>query len=137
MDPDPAARRGLGPVGVAACLMLFLAGLMQAVVGCFYYGIGPVPLAAVGFDLLLLASCLLAAWGMRRPAAGLLLAAGWFIGAFVLARGTGGGSVLITNSSAGGWFLYGGALCAAAGTVTAFARWSRPPAQRRAGLRRH
>ena len=129
------SRRG-GPVAVAAYLMLFLAGIMQAVVGAFYYGSGPAPLAAVGFDLLLLATCVLGAWGMRRPTAGLLVAVGWFVTAFVLAMATTGGSVLITNTGAGEWFLFGGAVSAAAGALVAFSRWSRPGGQRRGRLAR-
>ncbi len=130
------AGRGGSPVAVAAYIMLFLAGVMQAVVGTFYYGSGPVPLAAAGFDLLLLATCLLAAWGMRRPAAGVLPAVGWFVAAFVLSMGTTGGSVLITSTSAGEWFLFGGAVCAAAGALAAFVRLSRTSGQRRGTLAR-
>jgi hypothetical protein len=128
--------RGAGTIAMAAYIMLFLAGVMQAVVGAFYYSSGPAPLAALGFDVLLLATCLLAAWGMRRPAAGLMPAVGWFVAAFVLAMGTKGGSVLITNTSAGEWFLFGGAACAAAGALAAFARWSRTSARRRGILAR-
>jgi hypothetical protein len=40
--------------------------------------------------------------------------------------GTKGGSVVITDSSAGKWFLFGGAATAVAGAVAAFVRWSRP-----------
>jgi hypothetical protein len=63
-------------------------------------------------------------------------AVGWFVAAFVLAMGTKGGSVLITNTSAGEWFLFGGAACAAAGALAAFARWSRTSARRRGILAR-
>jgi hypothetical protein len=35
------------------------------------------------------------------------------------------GSVLISATSAGEWYLYGGALAAAAGAATAFFRWAR------------
>ncbi len=106
--------------------MLFLLGAMEGVIGCFWYGSGPVPLAAAAFDALLLATCLLAAWGMRRPAGGLMPAVGWFLASFVLAMGTKGGSVVITNTSAGKWFLFGGSAAAVAGAVAAFVRWSRP-----------
>jgi hypothetical protein len=125
-----------GAVTAAAFVMLFLAGLAQAVIGTFYYGSGPAPLAAAGFDLLVLASCVLAGWGMRRAPAGLAVAAGWLITAFVLAMSTTGGSVLVTNTSAGAWFLFGGSIGAAAGALISFAAWSRPPAQRRAAALR-
>jgi hypothetical protein len=114
--------------------VLFLLGAMQGLVGCFYYSIGPVPLAAMALDLLLLATSLLAAMGMRRPTGGLVPVVGWFLTSFVLAMGTQGGSVVITNSSAGKWFLFGGSASAAAGAVAAFARWSRPAPMRGGGL---
>jgi hypothetical protein len=113
-------------ITAGAYVMLFLLGAMQGVIGCFYYGSGPVPLAALAFDALLLATSLLAAWGMRRPAGGLMPAVGWFLTSFVLAMGTKGGSVVITNTSAGKWFLFGGSATAVAGAVAAFVRWSRP-----------
>jgi hypothetical protein len=105
--------------------MLFLLGALQGVVGCFYYASGPAPLAAIGFDALLLATSLLAAWGMRRAAGGLMPVVAWFLTSFVLAMGTKGGSVVITNTSAGKWFLFGGSACAVAGAVAGFTRWSR------------
>jgi hypothetical protein len=132
-QPDPAGPGAAPPVSAArqrlvtwsAYAMLFLFGAMQGVVGCFYYSSGPVPLAAVAFDVLLLATSLLAAWGMRGPSGGLVPVAGWFLTSFVLAMSTSGGSVVITNTSAGKWFLFGGSACAVAGAVAGFTRWSR------------
>ena len=112
---------------LAACyVMLFLLGVAEGVVGAFHYsgGIGPIPGAALGFGALLLVTCLLAAWGMYRPVAGLMPAVGWFAASFVLAMRTPGGSIVITNTTAGKWFLFGGAVCAAAGVVASFAIWS-------------
>jgi len=106
--------------------MLFLLGVLQGVIGCFFYSVGPAPLAALGFAALLLVTSLLAASGMRRPTGGLMPAVGWFLTSFVLAMGTQGGSVVIANTTAGKWFLFGGSASAAAGAVAAFARWSRP-----------
>lgn len=123
-------------VTVAAYIMLFLLGLMQAVLGCFHYSSGPVPLAAIGFDLLLLATCLLGAAGMRRPVGGLMPAVGWFVASFVLAMGTQGGSVVITNTAAGQWFLFGGSACAVAGAATGFFRWPGPAVPRGGRLAR-
>lgn len=136
VEPGAQSSRGGRLVAVAAYIMLFLAGVTQAVVGCFFYSSGPAPLAALGFDLLLLATCVLGAGGMRRALGGLMPAVGWFVTAGVLSMGTTGGSVLITSTSAGEWFLFGGAVCAAAGAIAAFARWSRPSAQRRGNLAR-
>jgi hypothetical protein len=136
-EPGPAAAgtggRGQagGPrrhdrlVAVAAYLALFLFGLLQGVIGGFQYSRGPGPLVAVLFDLAILVTCLLAAWGMRSPGGGLMPGAGWFVAAFVLATGTQGGSVLISNTTAGQWFLFGGAGCAAVGCILSYLRWSR------------
>lgn len=105
--------------------MLGLVGMVQALVGAFFYGVGPAPVAAICFDLAMLATCLIGGWGLARPLGGVIPAIGWFIVAFVLASGTGGGSVLITASAAGEWFLFGGAACATAGMVAAMTIWSR------------
>lgn len=140
----PPARDGRGgfPAGGGrlvtggAYVMLFLLGALQGVVGCFHHASGPVPLTALVFDGLILVTSLLGASGMRNPAGGLMPVLGWFLAVFVLAMGTQGGSVVITNTTAGMWFLFGGSVCAAAGAVAAFARWSRPGPARRAGLAR-
>ena len=113
-------------ITAGAYVMLFLLGAMEGLLGSFWYDSGPVPLAALAFDALLLATSLLAAWGMRKPAGGLMPAVGWFLASFVLAMGTKGGSVVITNTSAGKWFLFGGSATAVAAAVAAFVRWSRP-----------
>ena len=120
----PARRERAIILGCYA--MLFLLGVAEGVVGSFHYsgGIGPVPGAALGFDALILVTCLLAAWGMYRPVGGLMPAVGWFAASFVLAMRTPGGSIVITNTAAGKWFLFGGAACAAAGVVASFTIWS-------------
>ena len=135
-QPDQFAPARTGRGGVlagdgrlvtgSAYVMLFLLGVAEGVVGAFHYsgGIGPIPGAALGFGALLLVTCLLAAWGMYRPVAGLMPAVGWFAASFVLAMRTPGGSIVITNTTAGKWFLFGGAVCAAAGVVASFAIWS-------------
>ena len=111
---------------VCAYIALFLVGLLQGLIGTFQYARGPALLAAVCFDLAILATCLLGAWGMRTAIGGLMPGVGWFVAAFVLATGTQGGSVLITNTTAGEWFLFGGAGCAAAGALLSYVLWSRP-----------
>jgi hypothetical protein len=112
-------------VAAGTYLALFLLGLAQAVLGAFFYSSGPVPLAALGFDVAICCSCLLGGWGMSRPAGALAPAAGWFVTAFLLASGTPGGSILITATTAGTSFLFGGAAGAAVGLVAAFVLWSR------------
>jgi hypothetical protein len=107
--------------------LLFVFGALEGVIGCFFYSgtIGPVPAAALAFAAAVLMTSVLAAWGMQTPAAGLMPAVGWFAASFVLAMATPGGSVVITNTAAGMWYLYGGSACAAAGVLVAFASLSR------------
>jgi hypothetical protein len=116
--------------------MLFLLGLLIGMIGSFQYGRGPGVIVAIGFDLLILATCVLGSHGMRAPGGGMLPALGWFIAAIVLSLGTSGGSVIIADTSAGKWFLFGGAACAAVGGVYAYARWSRSANANRAARRR-
>jgi hypothetical protein len=59
---------------------------------------------------------------MGTPLGGLATALGWFVVSFVLTLPTHGGSVIINNSSAGKWYLYGGAVCAGVGIAGA-SRW--------------
>ncbi len=120
--------------------MLLLLGALQGLIGCFQYSraLGSFPAAAVVFAAGIGVTCVLGAWGMRRPLGGLMPAVGWFITSFVLAMGTPGGSVVITNTAAGKWYLFGGSACAVAGVVFGFSRQSptRTGAARRGGLRR-
>jgi len=118
--------------------MLLLFGALLGLIGCFQYSraLGSFPVAAVIFAVAIGVTCVLGAWGMQRPLGGLMPAVGWFIASFVLAMGTPGGSVVITNTAAGKWYLFGGSACATAGVVIGFVRWSpaRTGASRR-GLR--
>jgi hypothetical protein len=101
-------------------LALLLFGLAQGVFGAFFYGAGPAPLAAIGLDLAILATCALGVWGTRTAIGGLAPAVGWFVAVFLLASGTSGGSVVIEASTSGETFLFGGALSAAAGAIIGF-----------------
>ncbi len=75
--------------------------------------------------LILFATCVLAGLGLRTYSAGILPALGWVVVAFILAMPRPNGSVIIEASPAGKWFLYGGALAAAAGAAVAFYLWMR------------
>jgi hypothetical protein len=112
---------------------LFLVGAVQALIGTFQFSRGPGALVAICFDLAILATCILGSWGMRTAAGGALPAAGWFVVSVVLGTSSGGGSVLVTDSAAGKWFLFGGSICAASGAIFAFATSSRAGLSRRAG----
>ncbi len=110
---------------VLLCAVLALFGMAQAVLGTFFYSVGPAPLAALGFDLAIFATCLVGGWGLGRPLGGVIPALSWFLVAFILASGTSTGSVLITATTAGEWFLFGGAACATAGMIAALYIWSK------------
>ncbi|MHB1432598.1 MAG: hypothetical protein ACYCVZ_10845 [Streptosporangiaceae bacterium] len=124
---ERAAAGGTGDrlLTAATYLMLILFGAAQSLLGAFFYGSGPAPVASLGFDLVLFASCLLGAWGLRRPVGAFAPAVGWFVGAFILASATASGSVLVTASVAGETFLFGGAAAAMLGLLTAFVVASR------------
>jgi len=136
---SPSAEHDPPLVVVGGYCMLLLFGALLGLIGCFQYSraLGSFPVAAVGFAVAIGVTCVLGAWGMQRPLGGLMPAVGWFITSFVLAMGTPGGSVVITNTAAGKWYLFAGSACAAAGVVIGFVRWSpaRTGASRR-GLRR-
>jgi Family of unknown function (DUF6113) len=118
---------GSGPgVKFAAYLALFLVGALQALIGTFQYSRGPGSLVAICFALAILVTCLLGSWGMRAAPGGVLPAAGWIIVSVVLGTSSSGGSVLVTDTTQGKWFLFGGTICAAGGAVIAFAKWTRP-----------
>jgi Family of unknown function (DUF6113) len=115
-------RRELG--AVAAYVALFCLGAMEGLIGCFQFGhsVGGLPVAALGFCALILVTIVAGAAGMGSALGGILPAIGWLAASFLLTQPTSAGSVIVTNTSAGRWYLYGGAVCAAAGVVTSF-RW--------------
>ncbi len=127
----PAPRDAQAFVTGGAYALLFLLGAMEGLVGCFQYSrsVGSFPLAAVLLALAIGVTCVLGAAGMGSVAGALAPALGWFGVSVVLSLPTSGGSVLITNTAPGEWYLYGGSVCAAAGVVVAFMRRARagPP----------
>jgi hypothetical protein len=129
----------LGALGVAAAyVLLFLLGVAEGVIGCFQFShsVGSIPVAALGFCALILVTCLLAGAGMGSPVGALVVAAGWLAASFVLTLPTAAGSVIVTNTAAGKWYLYGGAVCAGIGIAVSF-RWRprRPGGDRQPELR--
>ncbi len=136
--PPPAAQRSASHPGAfisgGAYALLFLLGLAEGVLGSFHYSradIGHVPLSAIGFALAIFVTCGLAGWAMRALPGALLPALGWFVASFGLAMPNAGGSVIIANTSAGEWYLYGGAICALLGLGTAFVASVRLPSRSR------
>ena len=117
-DPPPAGgQRALTVVGYVT---LFLLGALQGLIGSFQYSRTPTPLIAIILIVIIFVTCAGAGWGIGTFGAGLLPGVGWILASFILASGRPNGSVIITASTAGEWYLYGGALACAAGSVTAF-----------------
>ena len=118
---------------MAAYVLLFLLGAMQGVIGCFEFShsLGSVPVAALGFGALILVTCVLGGVGMRSGFGGLIPAIGWLAASFVLTLPTAAGSVIVTNTPAGKWYLYGGAVCAAVGSAISFRYRPRRPGRGR------
>jgi hypothetical protein len=110
-------RRTVTAVGY---VMLFLLGVFQGLVGSFQYSQSPVPVIAIILAVIIFATCLVCGWGLGTFTAGLLPAVGWILASFVLAMPRPNGSVIITATAAGEWYLYGGALACAVGCVAAF-----------------
>ena len=112
---------------VAVYVVLFVLGAVEGVIGSFQYSAmaGSVPVAALVCCVVLLATCLLAAWAMRSVSGAFAPAAGWLVASFVLSLPVSSGSVIITNTTAGQWYLYGGTLCAAIGVAASFGPWIR------------
>jgi hypothetical protein len=124
-------RRDLS--AAAAYTALFVFGVLQGLVGCFQFGhsLGGVPVASLACCALILVTCVAGAAGMGTAMGGVLPAIGWLAASFVLTLPTAAGSVIVTSTTAGEWYLYGGAACAAAGVLAGFRqRWRRPGASR-------
>ncbi len=125
-EREPGERQDAFLAG-AAYGVLFLLGAVQAGMGSFQYGwaIGSVPAAALGCCAAIFLTCLLAGWLMRSLGGALLPAIAWILVSFVLAMPDAQGSVVITNTAGGKWYLYGGAVSALLGVAAAFAIWVR------------
>lgn len=125
-QPEPAPRVAMA-VGY---VVLFVLGAVQGVLGSFQYGQSPAPLVAIVFAVVIFATCVLAGWGMGTFGGGLVPAVGWVLTTFVLSMPRANGSLIIANTTAGKWYLYGGSLLAAAGALAAFTFWGRPRPRR-------
>jgi uncharacterized membrane protein len=112
---------------VAVYVALFVLGAVEGLIGSFQYSAvaGSVPVVALVCCVVLLATCLLAAWAMRSVSGAFAPAAGWLVASFVLSMPVSSGSVIITNTTAGQWYLYGGTLSAAIGVAVSFGPWTR------------
>ena len=130
ISQGPQPGGGSRPLTVVGYVMLFVLGAFQGLIGSFQYGQAPAPLIAVILAVIIFATCVACGWGLGTFAAGLLPGVGWILASFILAMPRPNGSVIVTASAAGEWYLYGGALACAAGCVAAFftrIRRSAPP----------
>jgi|SRR5271165_825757 len=107
--------------------VLFLLGLVEGMIGSFQYArtAGSVPVAALVCCAVILATCLLGAWAMHSVTGAILPGMGWVIASFVLSMPVSNGSVIITNTTPGKLYLYGGTLSVAVAVVLSFARLGR------------
>ena len=112
------------PVTVAAYAMLFVFGAAQGVFGSLQYSRNS-PVMAIGLCVVILATCLLAAWGMRSVNGAFVPALGWILASYILGMKKSSGTVIITNTTAGEWYLYGGTISVVAAVVIALASWYR------------
>jgi hypothetical protein len=111
-------------VAVGVYGVLFVLGAVEGTIGSFQYSrtAGAVPLAALAFCVALLVTCLLAAWAMRAVSGAFVPAIGWIVASFVLSMPVSGGSVIITASTPGEWYLYGGTVSAVIAVAASFGR---------------
>ena len=129
MNGTTRKREPQWPVTAGVYGMLFLFGAVQGLIGSFQYSraSGSVPVAALICCAVILATCVLAAWATRSVSGAVLPGIGWILASFLLSMPVSNGSVIITSTKAGEWYLYGGTLCVAAGVVASFvgvARWA-------------
>jgi hypothetical protein len=126
----PLPGGGSRSLTVVGYVMLFVLGAFQGLIGSFQYDQAPAPLIAVILAVVIFVTCAACGWGIGTFGAGLMPAIGWIFASFIIAMPRPNGSVVITATAAGEWYLYGGALACAAGCVTAFftrLRRSAPP----------
>lgn len=114
-----------GAITIGGYLAVFVVGLFEGLIGSFQFGRGPVPLFAIVFCLLILATCMLSGWAFGTLGGALVPAVGWVIASFVLSMPDSQGSVIITNTTAGKWYLYGGTFCVVVGVTASFVLWAR------------
>ena len=124
MNSTPEPRRPDALNTGAAYVALFLLGAMEGLIGSFQFShtIGQVPVAALALCVVVFLTCLLGGLGMGSALGALLPAFGWLLASLVLTMPTAAGSVIVTNTTAGKWYLYGGAAAAGLAVVLTLVR---------------
>jgi hypothetical protein len=127
MDIAPDRKGTHWLVTGAVYIMLFLLGGFEGLIGSFQYShvVGSVPVVALACCVVLLATCLLAAWAMRTVSGALVVAVGWLVASFLMAMPVPSGSLVITGTTPGVWYLYGGTISALLGVGLSFGSWVR------------
>lgn len=114
-------------VTAAGYVLLFVLGALQGLIGSFQYSQGPGPLVAIVLVVIVFATCAACGWGCGTFGAALLPAVGWVLASFILAMSKANGSVVITATAAGEWYLYGGTVACLIGVSTGFFTRARRP----------
>ena len=106
---------------------LFLLGAVEGLIGSFQYSRmgGSVPVAAIVACAVILGTCLLASWAVRSVSGAIMTGIGWILASFVLSMPVSNGSVIIANTTAGKWYLYGGTLSTVVGVALSFGALAR------------
>src|SRR5579863_5868188 len=127
MDIAPDRKGTHWLVTGAVYITLFLLGGFEGLIGSFQYShvVGSVPVVALACCAVLLATCLLAAWAMRAVSGALVVAVGWLVASFLMAMPVPSGSLVITGTTPGVWYLYGGTISALLGVGLSFGSWVR------------
>jgi len=118
MGTLPGGRAASRAYSAVVYVLLFVLGGMQGLIGSFQYSQSPAPLIALFFVVVIFATCVLCSWGIQSAGGALAPAGGWLAVSFILSTGTHEGSVIITNTTAGQCFLYGGTVAALLGAAT-------------------
>ena len=122
MSGTTRKREPQWPISVGVYGVLFLCGAVQGLIGSFQYSraAGSVPVAALICCAVILTTCVLGAWATRSVSGAVLPGIGWILTSFVLSMPVSNGSVIITSTTPGKWYLYGGTLSVAAAVVASF-----------------
>ena len=117
MGTSPGRQGRQRALTAASYLLLFVLGVFQGLIGSFQYSRSPAPWIAIILVLIIFVTCVACGWGLGTFVGGLVPALGWIVASFVIAMPRPNGSVVITATAAGEWYLYGGALACLFGSV--------------------
>jgi hypothetical protein len=103
--------------------LLFVLGVLQGLIGSFQFSQSPAPLIAIILAVVIFSTCVLGARGTCSITGAVLPAAGWILTSFLISMGDPArGTVIITATQAGEWYLYGGVVAVLAGVLVSYIR---------------